>query len=358
MLLASVDIETTGLNPETDQILEVAAILWDTRDLATPVESLPTFHCYVVNDVIRGNAYALAMNAAVLERIAKKPKGFKYYIPADVPYCLRGFLAPESGGQPVPVWMTGKNVGSFDLQFLRRLENWDRCIAAAPSLPGSGHALLRSEGGHGDPGDGRMLPAGRAAREAGRRGTSDGVAGDQTRRDRRCSDRDRTLEGQVPMRLLYQKLHPLAHAPARKHPDDAGWDVLSREHRVIKPGEMHTFDLGLAVKLEPTAVQLVYAQQLGCSWYLRAADKSGLAAKRGIHILGGVIDSGYRGSVGIVAMNLGFWRDGRTTHEAWTVRPGDGLCQLVPELIALVSGAVEVYDFDATERGASGFGSG
>ena len=37
MLIASRDIETTGLDPEYCQVLEVGVVLWETSDLDTPV---------------------------------------------------------------------------------------------------------------------------------------------------------------------------------------------------------------------------------------------------------------------------------------------------------------------------------
>jgi len=40
----SLDIETTGLNPENCQVLEIGAVI---DDGTTPIEDCPTFQCYV-----------------------------------------------------------------------------------------------------------------------------------------------------------------------------------------------------------------------------------------------------------------------------------------------------------------------
>jgi oligoribonuclease len=120
----SIDIETTGLNPETCQILEIGAILDDWK---TPVEHLPRFHCYVVHKQIKGEAYALAMNAEILRRIAE-PRKYPEYL----------FLAASFVGERFAEWLqsvnidpkdkvlaAGKNFAGFDLQFFNKLgENY------------------------------------------------------------------------------------------------------------------------------------------------------------------------------------------------------------------------------------------
>ena len=52
MPYVSIDIETTGLDPETCQILEIGAV-FDNWTL--PIRDLPTFHCYVVHKQIVGS---------------------------------------------------------------------------------------------------------------------------------------------------------------------------------------------------------------------------------------------------------------------------------------------------------------
>ena len=61
----SIDIETTGLDPETCQILEIGAV-WD--DWTKPIDELPIYHRLVYHKEYRGNAYALALNANLLKR--------------------------------------------------------------------------------------------------------------------------------------------------------------------------------------------------------------------------------------------------------------------------------------------------
>ena len=63
----SIDIETTGLDPETCQILEIGAV-WD--DWTKPIDQLPVYHRLVYHTEYRGSAYALAMNANLLRHLS------------------------------------------------------------------------------------------------------------------------------------------------------------------------------------------------------------------------------------------------------------------------------------------------
>jgi len=68
----SIDIETTGLDPETCQTLEIGAV-FDNWTL--PIRQLPTFHCYVVHQQIIGTPFGLALNADILRRLSDPSPG-------------------------------------------------------------------------------------------------------------------------------------------------------------------------------------------------------------------------------------------------------------------------------------------
>jgi dUTP pyrophosphatase len=75
-----------------------------------------------------------------------------------------------------------------------------------------------------------------------------------------------------------------------------------------------------------------------------------LALKHGITVLNtpGTIDSGYRGEVGVVLINLG--------QEEFKVAKGDKIAQLVIAPVTQPEIA-EAFDVDETDRGEGGFGS-
>jgi dUTP pyrophosphatase len=86
------------------------------------------------------------------------------------------------------------------------------------------------------------------------------------------------------MEIQIKKLHPDAKLPTYAHPGDAGMDFYTIEDVTIMPGEIAIIHTGIAL-----AVPLGYAALL---W-----DKSGLANKHGLKIVGGVFDAGYRGEI-------------------------------------------------------------
>lgn len=110
------------------------------------------------------------------------------------------------------------------------------------------------------------------------------------------------------------------------------------EPLAIPAGQRRSVPTGLAIAL-PSAdyVALVYA-------------RSGLGVKHGVAPANcvGVIDSDYRGEIGVGLVNLG--------QSAYTVQPGDRIAQLMVTPVVQPT-VVQVSALDDTDRGAGGFGS-
>lgn len=129
--------------------------------------------------------------------------------------------------------------------------------------------------------------------------------------------------------------HATATLPTRGSALAAGYDLSASEAAVIPKGGRAVVSTGLSISVP-----------LGC--YGRVAPRSGLAVKKGIDVGAGVIDSDYRGIVGVVLFNFG--------EEDINIAPGDRIAQLIIERIATPR-VVEVVSLDETDRGAAGFGS-
>lgn len=147
MKYVSIDIETTGLDPLVNDIVEVGAVIDDLMEQA-PVESLPTFHCYVVKDTYSTDAYCAFLHQAIFDRIARRKEASvaeryqflteREVMPRFVEWLLdNGFGKTVGDLRPlgvkdgrtdyvkVPIEKprfvaAGKNFGSFDLQFLNK----------------------------------------------------------------------------------------------------------------------------------------------------------------------------------------------------------------------------------------------
>ena len=106
---------------------------------------------------------------------------------------------------------------------------------------------------------------------------------------------------------------------------------------MLDPSERALIPTGFAVGIPDGMVGLV------CS-------RSGLALKKGIFVLNapGIIDSDYRGMLGIVLANF--------SPEPFHIEFGDRIAQLVVTPFVGTQ-AEEVIEIGNTERGAGGFGS-
>jgi dUTP pyrophosphatase len=135
--------------------------------------------------------------------------------------------------------------------------------------------------------------------------------------------------------LSFEKLDPKALLPTRGSLAAAGLDLYSIEAISLQPGERRLFRTGLAVAIPE-------------GHYGRLAPRSGLASKKGIDVLAGVIDADYRGEIGCLLFNAG---DEQIDLPAQTK-----ICQLIIEKI-ITPAAVWVDGLSQTSRGSGGFGS-
>lgn len=126
MKYVSIDIETTGLNPETCDIVEIAAIADDWSN-PQPLESLFRFHCYVLpaNGVYKGEPYALSMHPESFRRISKLEGSYDYFLPGEVCANIQKWMYNIGLNCSNGITVAGKNFGIFDFQFLKRLPNWN-----------------------------------------------------------------------------------------------------------------------------------------------------------------------------------------------------------------------------------------
>ena len=135
--------------------------------------------------------------------------------------------------------------------------------------------------------------------------------------------------------LHFKKLDPQAVLPQRGSALAAGLDVFAIEDVEIGPKQRATARTGLAVAIP-------------AGFYGRIAPRSGLAAKKGLDVLSGVIDSDYRGEILCLLYNTG--------DEIINLPAGSKICQLIIEQI-ITPEAEWATELDETARGASGFGS-
>jgi len=138
--------------------------------------------------------------------------------------------------------------------------------------------------------------------------------------------------------ILFQRLDAALPMPEGAHPGDAGVDLRSTVDLTLKPGDRALVPTGISVAIPEGYAGLVQP-------------RSGLAVRHGLSLVNapGLIDSGYRGEIKVVAINL-------DPSEPFEVRRGDKIAQLVIYPVPPVVWR-EVDELPASERGAAGFGS-
>lgn len=132
MIIASIDIETSGDNPLRHMILEFGAVIEDTEN-PRPFNELPKFHTYIDNgDEIVGTPFALQMNAETLRKLAteKYTSSTPCVTPNQLGYAFRNFLIdigfPKC--EKIQINAAGKNFASFDKQFLNNCPHFNDAI--------------------------------------------------------------------------------------------------------------------------------------------------------------------------------------------------------------------------------------
>ena len=134
--------------------------------------------------------------------------------------------------------------------------------------------------------------------------------------------------------LRIKRIIPDVKLPSYAHPDDAGLDLYAAEDKLIAPGEHCLVRSGIAVAIPKGFVGLLW-------------DKSGIAAK-GINVMGGVLDSNFRGEITFILKNV--------KDTAYEVKKNQKITQLLIQPINQFP-IQEVTDLDATDRGQGRLGS-
>lgn len=134
--------------------------------------------------------------------------------------------------------------------------------------------------------------------------------------------------------VKFKKVHPDAKIPSKQHEHDACWDLYSVERVTLKSMEIRAIDTGLQMEMAP---------------YLEATirPRSGLALL-GLTIITGTIDSGYRGNIKVIMINL--------SQERQDITVGGRIAQMQFGLTQHVD-FMRTVELDDSERGTGGFGS-
>lgn len=130
MKYLAIDIETLGLNPKSDSILEIAGVFDDLNN-QKPIGELNKFSYYVRNEQLVGSEFALNMHikSGLWGKYTSGPKFSLNSIITEIKLRAQEYFSFTIGiVSNVRCNLAGKNIGAFDCQFLKRDEDFDRFL--------------------------------------------------------------------------------------------------------------------------------------------------------------------------------------------------------------------------------------
>ena len=145
----------------------------------------------------------------------------------------------------------------------------------------------------------------------------------------------------MPVTLLVKRLQEQAELPVVAHPgEDLAFDLYALKGAVIGPQQQEVIRTGIAVQLvDEENPQIRYGAVI--------RDRSSMG-RRGLKIMGGEVDAGYRGEILVMIQNVG--------SAPQEIQAFDKIAQLRP--VPILAGSVKaVSELEESSRGAKGFGS-
>jgi dUTP pyrophosphatase len=138
------------------------------------------------------------------------------------------------------------------------------------------------------------------------------------------------------LQINVKKLSENATIPTQGTRFAAGYDLYAAEDAVVVCGTRKLIKTNISMEITP-------------GYYGRIAPRSGLAYKNGIDVLAGVIDSDYRGDIGVILYNT-------DKNIDFNVKKGDRIAQIIFEACYIAT-LNNVDNLDNTLRQTGGFGS-
>jgi dUTP pyrophosphatase len=137
------------------------------------------------------------------------------------------------------------------------------------------------------------------------------------------------------MQIKVKKLHKDAKLPTHGHPGDAGMDFYAVEKIIFPPNKQMRVPTGVALEIPEGYVGLIW-------------DKSGISFNQGLKIMGGVIDSSFRGELVMSLLN--------TKNEEVILEKGHKVAQMIIQKFEHCD-ILEVEELSSTIRGEGREGS-
>jgi len=137
------------------------------------------------------------------------------------------------------------------------------------------------------------------------------------------------------MIIKLKKIYEDAKTPTSSE-GNAGYDLYACEHAYIPPQQRLLIKTGIKIEIPD-------------GYYGHISDRSGMAFKHGAHCLGKIIDSNYRGEIGIILLNT-------DKEKSLSIVKNDRIAQIIFKKYEKVE-FVESKELEDSNRNEKGFGS-
>lgn len=142
-------------------------------------------------------------------------------------------------------------------------------------------------------------------------------------------------ENSSDLKVKVKRFLPEVKTPSYARVGDAGLDLSTTESIEIPAGSRAKIGTGLSLEIPKGYVGLIW-------------DRSGLSANKGLKVLGGVVDSNYRGEVFVTLANV--------SREPVEILEGEKIAQMLIQKVEKVE-ISEADELSETERGEQAYGS-
>jgi dUTP pyrophosphatase len=148
--------------------------------------------------------------------------------------------------------------------------------------------------------------------------------------------------------VQFKKIDSNAIPPRNAYGDDAGWDLFCLEDTLVSPGVPTDVRTGIAIALPP-------------GYFGRIIHRSSTPRRRGLLVLEGIIDAGFRGELFACAYILeqgrrNMWGEDVGPAESIQIKAGESIAQLIVQEVRPVV-FQEYLELPESLRGEKGFGS-
>ena len=148
------------------------------------------------------------------------------------------------------------------------------------------------------------------------------------------------------------RIPTIGKVPTVGHPgEDLAYDIYANQNVTLQPMSVHKIRTGVVAVFDGPILVTYGPGSSGYinKWGLLIRDRGSRSGDDHLFVVGGVVDSGYRGEISVVMVNF--------NNSVFTIKVGDKIAQMIPMPVLTGYGTVVVDELPAASRGTGAWGS-